>query len=218
MTGRHHVAGRGEHQRVVVHRIELDLELPADVLERVERCAHHLRNAPQAVGILHPPAVLVRRDERAVFGVGDQPPRGLAGRRDRAAAPGRRARAGRKDPSSTSVESAAAATAISHTRQASASASAASAVESCVPLIERETLLRLERRSAGGPRRAAPARPACAGRRATPRPRRPARAPGGRAARGRPTRRPSPASGTTGVTSRSSRNSRPSTISGRQPE
>ena len=43
--GRYHLAALREHDRVVVHRVELDLQLALDVLDRVPRRAHHLRHA-----------------------------------------------------------------------------------------------------------------------------------------------------------------------------
>ena len=49
-----------EQQRIVADRIGLDLERARGVADQVERRAHHLRLAAEAVGILHPVAIVVR--------------------------------------------------------------------------------------------------------------------------------------------------------------
>ena len=48
-----------EQDRIVGHRIGLDLERARGVGEQVERGAHHLRLAAEAVGVLHPVAIVV---------------------------------------------------------------------------------------------------------------------------------------------------------------
>ena len=48
-----------EQQRIVADRIGLDLERARGVADQVERRAHHLRLAAEAVGVLHPVAIVV---------------------------------------------------------------------------------------------------------------------------------------------------------------
>jgi hypothetical protein len=53
------LAGLGEHQRIVGHRPGLDQQGAFGVTKQIEDRAHHLRLAAQAVGVLHPVAVIV---------------------------------------------------------------------------------------------------------------------------------------------------------------
>ena len=54
------LAGIGEHQRIVGHRVGFGQQDLRRVPHLVEAGAHHLRLAAQAVGILHARAILVR--------------------------------------------------------------------------------------------------------------------------------------------------------------
>ena len=63
----------GEEDRVVGDRIGLDLERARGVGEEVERGAHDLRLAAEAVGVLHPVAVVVAGDDLAAVEQGADP-------------------------------------------------------------------------------------------------------------------------------------------------
>jgi hypothetical protein len=132
-SGRHDVVAVGEHQGVVVDRIDLDRELLADVLERVPARPSTCGTQRRLYASCTRPQFLCELDQRAVLGIGAEPQcvscatavrpqrlHVLAGGLERA--------------SSTSVESAAAATAASHSARLSTAASTAIAVESWVPL------------------------------------------------------------------------------------
>ena len=54
-----------EQQRIVGDRIGLDLQRPRGVADQVERRAHHLRLAAEAVGVLHPVAIVMAVADRA---------------------------------------------------------------------------------------------------------------------------------------------------------
>ena len=54
-----------EHDRIVGHRARLDGQGARGVGEQVERGAHHLRLAAEAVGVLDPAAAAVAGEDRA---------------------------------------------------------------------------------------------------------------------------------------------------------
>jgi hypothetical protein len=58
VAARQHLAAVGEDQRVVGHRVHLDLDFGGDLLEQVAGGAVYLRHAAQAVGVLDPHVVL----------------------------------------------------------------------------------------------------------------------------------------------------------------
>jgi hypothetical protein len=66
VSARHDLVGVREHHRVVGRGVHLDLDNVADPTERFARRAVYLRRAPHGVGILHAPAVDVRRVDAAV--------------------------------------------------------------------------------------------------------------------------------------------------------
>ena len=189
-------AGKGlvaEQQRIVADRIGLDLERPGGVADQVERRAHHLRLAAEAVGVLHPVAIVVA----VADGAPPSRPRSTAAT---SICPGwpraawMRASKGTSLPFSASVDSAPATSAAPKMRSAVNRTSSAIAVETWVPLISASPSFGPSA-SGSSPSPPAPRRRADARRRARSRPRRSAPRSYGRAARGRPRRRPSPGSG-----------------------
>ena len=80
VAARQHLAGVGEHERVVGRRIHLPFDDAGDERQGVAEGAVDLRHAADAVGVLHLPAIGVRRDDLAAFeqpadvgGTGDLP-------------------------------------------------------------------------------------------------------------------------------------------------
>ena len=54
ISTRQHLPGIGKNQRIVRHRIRLDLEDGSSVPKLIETGAHHLRLAAQRIRVLHP--------------------------------------------------------------------------------------------------------------------------------------------------------------------